>query len=34
MNRHNPTLLIVDDEPLLTKMLTGYLKEQSKELKI
>lgn len=28
MNKANPTIFIVDDEPLLSEMLTDYLKEQ------
>lgn len=28
MNSSNPIIFIVDDEPLLTEMLTDYLKEQ------
>ena len=28
MNKKNPTIFIVDDEPLLSEMLTDYLKEQ------
>jgi DNA-binding NarL/FixJ family response regulator len=28
MNNNNPLLFIVDDEPLLSEMLTDYLKEQ------
>ena len=28
MNNTNPTIFIVDDEPLLTEMLSDYLKEQ------
>jgi DNA-binding NarL/FixJ family response regulator len=30
MNRSNPTIFIVDDEPLLSEMLTDYLVEQYK----
>jgi two-component system OmpR family response regulator len=28
MNKKNPTIFIVDDEPLLSEMLTDYLKSQ------
>ena len=28
MNKKNPTIFIVDDEPLLSEMLTDYLKDQ------
>ena len=28
MTKTNPTIFIVDDEPLLSEMLTDYLKEQ------
>ena len=28
MNKNNSTIFIVDDEPLLTEMLTDYLKQQ------
>ncbi|MFZ1453430.1 MAG: response regulator, partial [Ferruginibacter sp.] len=28
MTNNNPTIFIVDDEPLLSEMLTDYLKEQ------
>ena len=28
MNKTNPTIFIVDDEPLLSEMLTDYLKDQ------
>jgi len=28
MNKSNPTIFIVDDEPLLSEMLTDYLKDQ------
>ena len=30
MTKTNPTIFIVDDEPLLSEMLTDYLKEQEK----
>lgn len=30
MNKSNPTIFIVDDEPLLSEMLTDYLVEQYK----
>ena len=34
MNKENPTIFIVDDEPLLTEMLSDYLKEQYSGFKI
>lgn len=34
MNNSNPTIFIVDDEPLLTEMLSDYLKERDAGLNI
>ena len=34
MTNNNPTIFIVDDEPLLSEMLTDYLKEQHGGFKI
>lgn len=34
MNTKNPTIFIVDDEPLLSEMLTDYLMEQNVDFNI
>ncbi len=34
MNKIDPTIFIVDDEPLLSEMLTDYLKEQHADFNI
>jgi DNA-binding NarL/FixJ family response regulator len=34
MNKKSPTIFIVDDEPLLSEMLTDYLKEQHADFNI
>jgi two-component system, OmpR family, response regulator len=34
MNKKNPTIFIVDDEPLLSEMLTDYLKDRNVEFNI
>lgn len=34
MNKSNPTIFIVDDEPLLSEMLSDYLKQQYAGFKI
>lgn len=34
MNKNNPTIFIVDDEPLLSEMLTDYLKQQNEGFNI